>query len=98
MSNLPTEPGYYWAKLKTPSWGLLHGIPEHPGGLRIEPEMNDDGTCAWASLDWEIVHVWDNNAPDDPEEYVGVSVPGIPVTQWPLDFYWGPRINVEKPS
>ena len=98
MSNMrPTEPGYYWAKLKTPSGGTLYGIPEHPNGLRLEPEYNDDGSCAWASLDWEIVAVWDNNAPDDPEIEFGVNVPGIPVTQWPDDFFWGPKIKEPKP-
>jgi hypothetical protein len=91
------EPGYWWAKLKTPSGGTIYGIPGHPDGIRVEPEMNDDGTCAWASPDWEIVEVWDNNAPDDPDEYVGVSVPGIPVTQWPNDFYWGPKVKEPRP-
>lgn len=92
------EPGYYWAKLKTPSGGTLYGIPEHPGGLRIEPDMNEDGSCGWASTDWDIVEVWDNNAPDDPDEYVGVSVPGLPVTQWPNDFFWGPKVNDTPPA
>jgi len=98
MSEERLKPGYYWAKLKTPSGGTIYGIDGHPSGVRIEPEMNDDGSCAWASTRWEIVEVWDNNAPDDPEEYVGVSVPGLPVTQWPQDFFWGPRVDAASPD
>lgn len=93
----PTEPGYYWAKLKTPSGGNFHcsSLPPEMQGVRIEPEMNEDGTCAWASIDWEIVHVWENAVggydPND-DESLAVFVPGVPVTQWPQDFYWGPRV------
>ena len=91
--SFPTEPGYYWAKLKTPSGGFIYGLPNGPH--RLEPEGED-----WVSRDWEIVEVnqnmvpWDNK--DDPE-YFSVSVFGIPVTQWPLDFYWGPKVKDAAP-
>jgi hypothetical protein len=100
--NVPTEPGYYWAKLKTPSGGNFYceGLPPEMQGIRIEPEMSDDGSCSWVSDDWEIVHVWENviggyDANDD--ESLAVSVPGIPITQWPLDFYWGPKVQDQSP-
>lgn len=48
----------------------------------------------WASSDWEIVQVWDNNGEGD--EAFGVSVFGVPKTQWIPDFVWGPRIT--KPT
>ncbi len=92
----PTEPGYYWAKLRTPSGGPFHceGLPEAMQGIVIEPESED----AWVSLDWEIVQVWENGMDPDDEEYLAVSVPGVPVTQWPLDFFWGPRVADQPPS
>lgn len=96
MNRIPTEPGYYWAKLKTPSGGMIYGVPGGP--IRIEPEMNDDGSCAWASLDWEVVEVWENGGDPDDDEYLAVNVPGIPVTQWRLDFYWGPKLDITPPT
>lgn len=90
MASVPTEPGYYWAKLKTPSGGLLYN--EHLAEpIRIEPEAG-----GWKSLDWEIVEVWENGG-DDPDEYLAVNVFGIPITQWPGDFYWGPRVQEGPP-
>jgi len=72
------EPGYYWAKLLTPT---------------NMPEGED-----WASFDWEIVQVNDNcGEPGGPEEF-SVSVPGIPVTQWPKDFEWGERVPDRETS
>lgn len=51
----------------------------------------------WASVDWEIVQVWDNNGPPgDPEEF-GVHVPGVSVTQWPKDLVFGPRVELQTP-
>lgn len=99
----PTEPGYYWAKLKTPSGGNFYcaGLPAELQGVRVEPEMNDDGSCAWASTQWEIVEVWENVLGGyDPQndESLAVSVPGIPITQWPQDFYWGPRVKDAPPG
>lgn len=94
----PTEPGYYWAKLCTPSGGNFYceGLPEEMQGIRIEPEGG-----GWVSTDWEIVQVWENilggHDPEDPES-LAVSVPGVPVTQWVGDFYWGPRVNDRSPS
>src|SRR3546814_1217901 len=69
---MPTKPGYYWAKLKTPS-----GMPD-----------GED----WASRNWEIVEVHDSNGEPGSGEEFSVSVFGIPVTQWPLDFFWGPKV------
>lgn len=92
MNNLPTEPGYYWAKLKTPSGGVLYGCTPEP----IEVEANDD----WASVDWELVEVNENDPYGDPKdpEHFSVCVYGIPLTQWPLDFFWGPKVDVNRPS
>lgn len=90
MSNLPTTPGYYWAKLKTPSEGYLHGILNAP----IHVAAEDD----WVSGEWEIVEVHDNNGEPGSAEEFSVSVFGIPVTQWPLDFIWGAKINLDRPS
>ena len=97
--SLPTKTGYYWAKLKTPSGGNFYcaGLPQGVQGIRIEPEMDEDEQCSWASTDWEIVEVWDNNGDTD-EERFGVNVPGIPITQWPLDFFWGPEVKDRPPS
>lgn len=81
VGHPPTKPGYYWAKLKTPS-----GMP-----------AGED----WASRDWEIVKVWENELGGfDPnnEESLAVWVPGIPVTQWPLDFFWGPMVDATPPK
>lgn len=101
MSALPTEPGYYWAKLKTPSGGHVYNVRLPSGEIshgRIEPETDADDGCAWVSNDWGIVEVHDNNGePGDDDEF-SVSVFGIPVTQWPLDFFWGPKVNAEKPQ
>lgn len=96
VANFPTAPGYYWAKLKTPSGGTLYGPNFPPDGVRFECDTED-----WCSLDWEIVEVnqnaveWSDRS--DPE-YFSVNVFGVPVTQWPLDFFWGPKINLEKPK
>ncbi len=48
----------------------------------------------WASLDFEVVQVWDNNG--EGNEKWGVSVPGIEPTQWIEDFVWGPRVQVPQ--
>lgn len=88
---MPTEPGYYWAKLKTPSGGTLYHKDAPSGGLYLNCEEED-----WASLDWEIVQVNDNNG--EGETKFSVDVFGIPVSQWPLDFYWGPKINIAPPE
>ena len=98
MSALPTGPGFYWAKLKTPSGGVVYGAPTGP--VRIEPETDSEGWCAWCSQEWEIVRVNENDPfgdPADPEHF-SVDVFGIPVTQWPLDFFWGPKVNEGEPT
>jgi len=89
MNKLPTEPGYYWAKLKTPSGGQIYGTSA--GTVRVECDTED-----WASPDWEIVQVNDNNGEGDTK--FSVDVFGIPVTQWPLDFFWGPKLDVAPPE
>lgn len=42
------------------------------------------------SVHWEVVQVHDNNGEGD--EKWGVAVPGLAITQWPLDFVWGPKV------
>ena len=97
--NYPTEPGYYWAKLKTPSGGNLYCGGMVPNGIRIEPETDDEGSPCWVSHDWEIVQVNENDPYGDlgDPEYFSVDVFGIPVSQWPLDFFWGPKVQDRKP-
>lgn len=86
----PTEPGYYWAKLKTPSDGTIYGIEGHPEGVQVKAEQD------WCSGEWEIVKVWDNGG--DESEELGVDVFGIYPTQWVPDFYWGPKVQSLPPS
>jgi hypothetical protein len=97
MSPVPTRPGYYWAKLKTPSGGNFYceGIPAACQGMRIEPEGK-----SWESTQWEIVEVNENDPFGDPagDEYFSVNVFGIPVTQWIADFYWGPSVLEGPPA
>jgi len=96
--SAPQAPGYYWAKLKTPSGGYLYSEclkgTAHQG-IRIEPEGD-----SWASGDWEIVMVSENVMggydPND-DESLSVQVFGIPVTQWPQDFFWGPLVSEQPP-
>lgn len=100
--NLPTKPGYYWAKLKAPSGGDVYNVslPDgtYIGPARIEPEVEANGTSCWSSLKWEIVEVHDNNGEPGSGEEFSVSVFGIPVTQWPLDFFWGPPVEARPPA
>lgn len=95
---IPTKPGYYWAKLKTPSGGNLYteSLKDTPHqGVRIEPEGD-----SWQSLDWEIVQVNENDPFGDPDgdEFFSVNVFGIPVTQWVGDFFWGPALIERAPE
>jgi hypothetical protein len=90
MTGTPTTPGYYWAKLKTPSEGYLHGILDAP--IHVAAEQD------WISGEWEIVEVHDNNGEPGSAEEFSVSVFGIPVTQWPLDFFWGPKVDAQPPA
>lgn len=76
----PTEPGIYWAKLKTPTYF---------------DEANTAGED-WVSQSWELVEVFDNNGEGD-EEFA-VNVFGVPVTQWPEDFYWGHQVRLLPPK
>src|SRR3546814_18552689 len=77
-THFRSKPGYYGAKLKTPS-----GMPD-----------GED----WASRNWEIVEVHDSNGEPGSGEEFSVSVFGIPVTQWPLDFFWGPKVDARPPA
>lgn len=88
---VPTEPGYYWAKLKTPSGGMLYGISGAPNGVQCDAEPET------ASTDWEIVQVNDNGG-DDEDEKFSVYVFGVYPTQWPLDFFWGPKVEAGPPA
>jgi len=96
--NSPQQPGYYWAKLKTPSGGNFYseGLPPEMQGVRIEPEGK-----GWCSDEWEIVQVSENVLggydPND-DESLSVQVFGIPVTQWIGDFFWGPRVIEKAPA
>lgn len=58
----------------------------HPSDM---PEGED-----WASIDWEVVQVYNNNGEGD--ETWGVSVPGIGPTQWLLNFVWGPKVKLPR--
>ena len=90
MNALPTEPGYYWAKLKTPSAGMLYGVSGAPDGVQC------DASPEWASTGWEIVQVNDNGGEVD-EEF-SVYGFGVYPTQWPLDFFWGPKVDARPPA
>lgn len=83
----PIEPGYYWAKLRTPSDGVMH-LEHRKRPIHVKAED-------WRSRNWEIVDVWDNYGEDD--EKFGVNVFGVPVTQWIPDFYWGPKVLASPP-
>lgn len=101
--NQPTEPGYYWAKLKSPSGGNFYyaGLPEEMQGVRLEPGLDSDGRCAWVNHGWEIVQVSENVLGGyDPnnDESLSVQVFGVPITQWPGDFFWGPKVLEGAPS
>ena len=89
--SAPHEAGYYWAKLKTPSDGTTYNEGKR-FDFKAEPE--------WASTEWEIVKVNENDPFGDPEgdEFYSVWVPGIPVTQWVGDFFWGPKLNITAPA
>ena len=54
----------------------------HPSQMPIKED--------WASSDWEVVEVIDNNGEDD--ERFGVLVPGISPMQWLPNFIWGPEV------
>ncbi len=70
--------------------------PDHEGffwAKLIHPSKMPAGED-WASLDWEVVQVVDNNGEGD--EAFGVVVGGISPFQWIPDFYWGPEIKKPK--
>lgn len=45
----------------------------------------------WASIDWEVVHVFDNNGEGD--DAFRVSVTGISPSQPLSAFIWGPQLK-----
>lgn len=63
-------------------WWAKLKLPDQPS--------NED----WASTDWEVVQVFDNNGDDD-EAYM-VFVPGVPRPQVLDAFVWGPPVH--KPT
>lgn len=69
-----------------------HPTPNRPGhywAQLIHPSRMPEGED-WASTDWEVVQVNDNNGEGD--ERLSVSVPGIEPSQWVPDFVWGPEV------
>lgn len=71
-SNLPTGPGFYWAKWRTPAPGT---------------EDNGDG-CPRDSAEWEPVEVYVNGGPEDADDYLRVAVLGVAASQRLTDFEW----------
>lgn len=66
--------------------------PTRPGfywAKLVHPSRMPDGED-WASIDWEVVSVNDNNG--EGRERFSVSVPGIEPAQWIPDFVWGPEV------
>jgi hypothetical protein len=75
---------------------MKYPIPKHAGhywAKLIHPSEMPEGED-WASLNWEVVQVFDNNGEGD-EEW-GVHVPGIGPMQWLPDFVWGPKVEFPK--
>ncbi|KEP71748.1 hypothetical protein DL1_00040 [Thioclava dalianensis] len=70
-----------------------HPTPNRPGhywAKLVHPTRMPEGED-WASTDWEVVQVNDNNGEGD--ERLSVSVPGIEPGQWIPDFVWGPEVR-----
>lgn len=68
--------------------------PGHYWAKLVNPTRMPPGED-WASADWEVVQVFENDPsglPGEPE-YLGVSVPGVGPCQWVSDFEWGPRVE-----
>ena len=75
MNQLPTKPGYYWAKWRIPAPGTHEGELQTPADHWEVVQVNANRD------DWE----------NDPtaDEALSVSVPGVRETQWPDCFVWG---------
>lgn len=79
-------------------------VPLQPGyywARLVSPDYGDHQERGedWASVEWEIVELWDNNGAAGSGEEFAVAVPGIPVTQWPRNLEWGPPVSLEgRPS
>lgn len=69
-------------------------MPARPGHwwAKLEAHENHD----LLSPDWEVVQVFDNNAPPGDIEEFMVSVPGIEGAQRMGAFAWGPPVH--KPA
>lgn len=71
---------------------MRYPTPNHEGffwAKLVHPSKMPAGED-WASFDWEVVQVTDNNGEGD--ETWGVFVGGIGPTQWIPDFIWGPEV------
>lgn len=69
-------------------------MPDHEGhfwGILVNPRSSGPGDD-WASVNWEVVQVIDNNGEGD--ERWAVFVPGIGPLQWAVDFIWGPEVKL----
>lgn len=81
-----------------PIKGIRYPEPDSEGhywAKLISPSNMPEGED-WASTDWEVVQVNDNNGEGD--EKWSVAVPGISQSQWLKDFAWGPKISPYKGS
>lgn len=76
-TNLPTKPGFYWAK-----W-----IKAGPG-----TEDNGEGCLGPDSAIWEPTEVWENNLDETDPEHLRVFVLGVSRGQALENFIWGERI------
>lgn len=65
--------------------------PGHYWAKLVHPSRMPEGED-WASVDWEVVQVFENCIDRDDPEYLGVHVPGVKFAQWVPDFLWGPAV------
>jgi hypothetical protein len=61
----------------------------------LHPSYSDYEDEDWRSVDWEIVQLNANNGEAGSAEEFSVQVFGVPVTQWPHNFEWGPPVSLE---
>lgn len=72
--NIPTKPGYYWAKWRIPADDTFEGSKLCPSDTWEIVQVNSN------TVDWK------NNPLED--EALSVSVPGVRETQWRDCFVW----------
>jgi len=83
MGNLPTKPGYYWAKWQIAADDTFEGEELTPAVNWEIVQVNDN-----------ILMEDDINAP----EKFSVAVPGVREVQWPDCFVWGAFVaELNKP-